>query len=207
MSALPMGYDQPDFPLLTGVPDLVHSGDPANDLPFGLPPLPDEWWDQGCFPGGGGCGPGLPYDLYGEDNGDSSGMPFGLLDEATIDEINGGSGGGVADVLAGGGIGDALGGGLFGNLSGIGAAVGGLFGNLDGLGGALGGGLFGNLDGLGGAVGGGGGALGGLGGGIRGAVRGAVDLARRAGGTAKDYLEGYEGDGGCIPQYDDMIVY
>lgn len=50
------------------------------DLPFGLPPLP---WLDGGMDEGGGCfpGPGLPYDLFGEDNGPSSsgggGGPFG----------------------------------------------------------------------------------------------------------------------------------
>jgi hypothetical protein len=167
------------------------------ELPFGLPPLTDIWgdggWDDGgCF-GEPSPWPGLPYDLFGEDNGEPS-MPFGLLDEETIREINGeSSGGGLFDSL--GGIGGAVGGGIFDAVGGIGDAIGG-------------GGLFGGIGGggLGGALGGG---IGGAVGGILSPIKGALDIVTKAAGGG-----GIMGDTGCLPgvgggysPFEDMIVY
>ncbi|MFN0250440.1 MAG: hypothetical protein ACKV2T_26405 [Kofleriaceae bacterium] len=147
MSALPMDYDVPGPSIL----DIVLDGgggcfpQPANELPFGLPPLDSGWYDDDGWGEDDILGPGLPYDLFGEDNGFSS--------------ASAAAGFGIEGMLGGGGIGDAIGGGIFGGgVGGIGEALGGgIFGGgVGGIGEALGGGIFnGGVGGIGGAISGG----------------------------------------------------
>ncbi len=68
---------EPDLP--TGLPyiidDMTDAGggcfpQPQEESPLPLGLLDPAWWEGGCFPGG--PGPGLPYDLFGEDNGKPS---------------------------------------------------------------------------------------------------------------------------------------
>jgi hypothetical protein len=181
-----MDYDVPGPSIL----DIVLDGgggcfpQPAEpELPFGLPPLEDGWFDEG-WGEDDILGPGLPFDLFGEDNG----ATYGSATESL--------GGGLFDSL--GGIGDAIGGGIGGMFDGIGGALGGgIFGGgVGGIGGALGGGLFGGgLAGIGGAISGGAGDI----------LRKVGDIA--GGGGVADY-----DGGGCFPQparspFEDMIVY